>query len=447
MSGGTVAQVTPSVRVRRLTVAYLANEFPSSVEPYVGEEIAELRRRGVSVVTGSMRKPKARKGEVEPTDVVVMQSLATFLSLRHFSLRAFRLGVQRRSQLAGLLRRILFEGNESSLQRMKALLHTWLGACYAAQLEGRNVEHIHVHHAYFAAWVAMVAAKLLDIQYSLTLHGSDLLVRATYLDTKLENCAFCLTISEFNRNYILEHYPAVNPEKISVSRLGVAAPFLCGALDSARLSDQRRAVFRLLAVGRLHRVKDHAFLIHACASLRRAGVEFECAIAGEGPERRNLERLIRELSLERHVMLPGHIGWPELGSVYDRADLVVLTSRSEGLPLVLMEAMARKKLVLAPNITAIPELVIPGETGFLYQARSMHDLLSKLLLIYGLMRAKESGLASAGALRSCDLDQIRERARLQVREKFDRTRNLHSFADTFLALTERGISHAHPVLQ
>ena len=124
----------------------------------------------------------------------------------------------------------------------------------------------------------------------------------------------------------------------------------------------------LLAVGRLHPVKDHAFLIEACRQLQSFDVRFECMIAGEGPERRHLEVLIRKYGLEDRVTLLGHVRREQMGSLYDRADLVVLTSRSEGIPLVLMEAMARGKIVLAPAITGIPELVITGKSGFLYQA-------------------------------------------------------------------------------
>ncbi|HEY2116008.1 MAG TPA: hypothetical protein VGJ51_13010, partial [Candidatus Angelobacter sp.] len=101
-----------------------------------------------------------------------------------------------------LLSRALLRGKEPPTRRLKALLHTWLGAYYAVLLQKRGVEHIHVHHGYFGSWIAMVAARLLGIAYSLTLHGSDLLVNGSYLDAKLKNCRFCATISEFNRDYI-----------------------------------------------------------------------------------------------------------------------------------------------------------------------------------------------------------------------------------------------------
>ena len=113
---------------------------------------------------------------------------------------------------------------KAALQRLKALVHTFLGACYAAMLMARGIEHIHVHHGYFGSWIAMAAARMLGVEFSMTLHGSDLLVHGTYLDVKLTECAFCLTVSEYNRQYILQHYPGVQPQNVIVARMGVEVP-------------------------------------------------------------------------------------------------------------------------------------------------------------------------------------------------------------------------------
>ena len=91
--------------------------------------------------------------------------------------------------------------------------------------------------------------------------------------------------------------------------------------------------------------------------------------------------MIRKGGLEDRVTLLGHLERQQMASLYDRADVVVLTSRSEGLPLVLMEAMARGKIVLAPAITGIPELVVAGKTGFLYDAGSLNGFVTRLLSI------------------------------------------------------------------
>jgi colanic acid/amylovoran biosynthesis glycosyltransferase len=413
-----------------MTIAYLANQFPSPVEPYVGAEIEELRRRGIRVITGSVRKPREaarRAGQI------VLQPIGVILLLQ-----ALWLCLRRWRRISSLGSRILFRGKEGPIRRAKALLHTWMGACYAVKLRSRGVDHIHAHHGYFGSWIAMTAAALLNIRYSLTLHGSDLLVRAAYLDLKLAKCSFCFTISEYNRQYILESYPEVEPGKIVVSRLGVEIP-----ADPCKYpgGPKRAADLTVLAVGRLHKVKDHVFLIQACAQLQKQGVNFECSIAGDGPERRKLASLIRGLGLAERVTLLGHVAREQMDSLYARTDVVALTSRSEGIPLVLMEAMAWGKVVLAPAITGIPELVLHRKTGFLYEAGSMEDFVDWILFIHSLLQAK-SGASSRDypyperhhllSSAAKHLDWIQHAARVQVSHNFHRNTNLKLFGDLFL---------------
>ena len=430
-----------------LTVASLANQFPSPVEPYVGEEIEELRRRGVRVIAGSVRRAKTKEEEalsIKCGPEVVLQPLRIMVLLR-----AVWLCVRRWNRIWHLIVRVICSGSESPVQRLKALLHTWMGACYAVLLQDRGVEHIHVHHGYFGSWIAMVAARLLGVGYTLTLYGSDLLLHGTYLDVKLKNCDLCLTVSEYNRRYILQHYPGIDAEKVMVSRMGVdvndSEPSFVASPETGD------AGFRLLAVGRLHAVKDHAFLVQACAQLQKLGVNLECSIAGSGPERQRLESLIQSGGLEKQVSLLGYVPDEQMDSLYDRADVVVLTSRSEGIPLVLMEAMARGKIVLAPAITGIPELVIAGKTGFLYEAGSLEDFVARLLFIRSLMQAPDHPDLRPYILSAArQLDWVRQGARVQVRHNFNRSKNLESFCDFFIqriAPQTESVPHENSVLQ
>jgi glycosyltransferase involved in cell wall biosynthesis len=325
---------------------------------------------------------------------------------------------------------MVIQGKESPARRARALLHTWLGAYLALQLCGRGVTHIHVHHGYFASWSAMVAARLLGIGFSMTLHGSDLLLHAAYLDAKLRHCKFCVTVSEFNRRHILRHYPEVDRDKVTVQRLGIDLVRRTTRLPAKSFP----ACLILLAVGRLHPVKDHGFLVRACSQLKDRGVRFLCLIAGDGPQRRSLEKLIRDLHLQEEVWLLGHVSRQRLNAYYAICDLVVLTSRSEGIPLTLMEAMAHGRTVLAPAITGIPELIAEGKTGFLYRAGSLEDFVSQVEMI------RDSASA---------LGPLRRAARQHVLEHFNQEKNLAAFADFFLAHVTRATSNSHenPVLQ
>jgi colanic acid/amylovoran biosynthesis glycosyltransferase len=400
-----------------LTVAYLANQFPASVEPYVRDEIEELKSRGVRVIAGSVRRSDPSTGPSIVSEIVCLGPIRLRAMLRALMLLTNRWG-----SVSGLIARVLFKGKESPTQRIKALLHTLLGAYYAVLLEKERVDHIHAHHGYFGSWIAMVASRLLGIAYSLTLHGSDLLLHGAYLGTKLSHCRFCLTISEYNRTYILQKFPEVDPETVIMSRLGVD---VIPATFAVRKGPAGQCSFTVLAVGRLHDVKNHAFLIRACSELRDAGLNFQCHIAGDGPERHCLESLIRATGLQERVHLLGHVPANQMPSLYLSADLFTLTSRSEGIPLVLMEAMAHGLIVLAPAITGIPELITHGKSGFVYEEGNLQDFVERVLSIYARIR-HSSGASSE------ELNGIRHAARLKIFHEFNRQKNLSRFADVFL---------------
>jgi len=413
------------------TIAYIANEFPSSLEPYVMDEITELRRRGTKVICCSGKRVSLN--DLSLAERAVWKETRFFQPLTDEELvRAVRRLAFDRHNLWQLLRPLLWERGTSPSRRMRALGHTVMGAALAEQLEPHQVGHIHAHHGYFASWMALAAARLLGIGFSFTLHGSDLLQRADLLSAKLRACQFCVTVSDFNRQYILRNYPSTPSRKIIVQRLGVdrVLPWPAPAVAVAAQNSPR---FCLLAVGRLHRVKDHTFLIQACAALRDQGLDFLCWIIGEGPERPTLERQIITMGLQGRVYLLGHVPRPDLPGYYGHADLVVMTSKSEGIPVVLMEAMAHEKLVLAPAITGIPELVEHQRNGFLYQPGSLPDFVSAVRWI----QANKDSLAG-----------ITRAAAASIAASYNRQRNLRSFAEQFLArIQQPDGDHAHPVLQ
>jgi glycosyltransferase involved in cell wall biosynthesis len=143
------------------------------------------------------------------------------------------------------------------------------------------------------------------------------------------------------------------------------------------------------------------------------------------------------LRLQSEVELYGHVGRDRLRTLYSQADVVVLTSRSEGIPQTLMEAMAMERIVLAPAITGMPELISPGYTGFLYQQNSLPDLLQKL-----------RGIAAAKPA----LHDLGRQARRRIQLHFNRQRNMDAWAEDFIrhfegTLQGQESSHANSVLQ
>jgi glycosyltransferase involved in cell wall biosynthesis len=412
------------------TIAYIANEFPSPLEPYVMDEITELRRCGALVICCSGKR--VSPGHLNLAERAFWEETRFFQPLTDAELmRAARRLASDRRNLWQLLRPVLCENGVSAGRRLRTLGHTVMGAALADQLAPLNVDHIHAHHGYFASWMALAAARLLGIGFSFTLHGSDLLQRADLLAAKLRACQFCITVSDFNRRYILRTYPFTPSDKILVQRLGVDRVLSWPTPVVAAEAEHRR--FCLLSVGRLHRVKNHCFLIQACAALRDQGLDFICWIVGEGPDRPALESQIMASGLEGRVYLIGHVPRADLHGYYRYADLVVMTSKSEGIPVVLMEAMAHERLVLAPAITGIPELVEHQRTGFLYQPGSLPDFVSAVSWI----QANQASLAG-----------IQHAAAASIAASYNRQRNLRVFAEQFLArIPQPEADHAHPVLQ
>lgn len=397
------------------TVAYIANQFPSSIEPYVMDEIGELRRRGVRVICCSGKR--VRPSELGEREREFWQETRFLQPLSDSKLvRAVRrLGSQPQAYSL-LLKPVLRELPALPGRRLRSLGHTLFGAALAEELAPLNIEHIHAHHGYFASWMAMVAARLLGIGFSFTLHGSDLLVRADLLASKLSECRFCITVSDFNRDHLLRNFPSISASKVIVQRLGVD-PVAHSTVPLFIPKPEPRQ-FSLLSVGRLHAVKNQGFLIQACAVLRDEGLDFLCEVIGEGSERPTLERLIDELGLRDRVLLLGHVARADLSRYYHSADLIALTSLSEGLPVILMEAMAHEKVVIAPAITGIPELVEHRRTGFLYQPGSLNDFVSIVRWIFN---------------HKSSLSAVERAAGKFIALNYDRQRNLRQFADQFLS--------------
>jgi len=392
------------------TVAYIANSFPSPVEPYVMDEISELRRRGVQVICCSAERvsPDRLSDEERSFHQETRYLRPVLPSLGKLG----RVLASKGEELTPVLQAAR-EESATRKKRLRTFAHTLLGAALAHELRSADVDHIHAHHGYYASWMALIASRLLGVGFSFTLHGSDLLLHENLLGTKLRFCRFCMTVSDYNRDYILQKFPRTSAAKVLVQRLGVD-------VDESAWSErpQPEHIPLLLSVGRLNGVKNHEFLIQACAALRNEGRAFRCSIAGDGPQRRYLAGLIRALELQGYIRLLGHVPRTTLFEIYPRADLVVLTSRSEGIPLALMEAMARGTLVLAPAITGIPELVRHKENGFLYQPGSILDFLESVRWILD---------------RRSSLEHVRRAAVETISAQYNRQHNVAGFADRFLA--------------
>lgn len=398
-----------------MRVAYLVNEFPAVTEPYVSEEVAALLGRGHQVVVLSAFRPgRAAPADVQTSRVPSGIDVRYLSPVAPFPLVASCLWFLRHLKvLRPTLRRVLFGGTESARDRAKGLKHVLLGVYCARLLAGYQVDHLHAHHGYFAAFGALVASRILGVGYTLTLHGSDVLLDGLFLDAKVGSSELTFTVSEYNAALLRETY-AFPADKIALRRLGV---------EACDLGNGRAAPTTLLSAGRLTRVKNQQLLIRAVAELAERGREVRALIVGGGEDEGALRALAHELGVSERAIFLGWLPRPRLLELFRRADICVLTSLSEGLPLVLMEAMAHGAIAVAPKITGIPELIQDGRNGFLYSVDDCRALVAVL------SRVLDSSPERLGAVRAAALQTIRR--------EYDATTNTNRFIERLARLVEQ----------
>jgi colanic acid/amylovoran biosynthesis glycosyltransferase len=245
-----------------------------------------------------------------------------------------------------------FERRPTARERLGALIALGRGA-HLARLP--DVDLYHAQFANEAATAALVAAELAGRRFSFRSHTAP---NPQLLRTKLAHAALVLSISEYDRALLERVAPAAN---VVVSRLGVDVPE----------TDAETEEGLIVSVGSLIEKKGHHVLVAACAALVAAGRSVRCEIAGEGPARAGLERLIAEHGLDDVVMLRGALPRADTLELIARANVFVLASvpsaseGEDGIPVVLMEALARSRPSVATRLSGIPELVVDGETGLL----------------------------------------------------------------------------------
>jgi colanic acid/amylovoran biosynthesis glycosyltransferase len=246
-------------------------------------------------------------------------------------------------------------------------------ACQIALwLADAGVGHLHAHFGTNSAEIAMLARTLGGPPYSFTVHGPDEFLRPMGLEEKIHRAAFTVAISDFGRSQLFMRARYADWPGIRVVHCGLEGAFYEG--DPVPPADAPR----LVCVGRLCEAKGQLLLLDAAARLAARGIVFELILAGDGPLRGELEALVQRHGLTRQVRITGWISSAEVRREILAARAMVLPSFAEGLPVVIMEAMALRRPVLSTYVAGIPELVRPGETGWLFPAGSIQSLLEAM---------------------------------------------------------------------
>jgi len=349
-------------------IAYFVNQYPKVTHSFIRREILALERQGFEVLRIALRgrdgalPDEEDERERQRTRYVLHQSAYCLISSLLRSL--LRSPIRCLSALK-LAMRMSRDSDRSLAYHIAYVAEACLIAEWLTQF---GAEHLHAHFGTNSAEVAMYVRVLGGPPYSFTVHGPDEFMRPMGLDEKIRRAKFVVAISNFGRSQLFLRSAHADWNKIKVVHCGLERSLYEGA--TATLPGTPR----LVCVGRLCQAKGQLLLVEVAGRLATRGIRFELVLAGDGPLRDDMEKLIRNYGLDGNVRITGWISGAEVRKEILAAQAMILPSFAEGLPVALMEAMALKRPVLATYVAGIPELVRPGETGWLFPAGCVDEI-------------------------------------------------------------------------
>jgi glycosyltransferase involved in cell wall biosynthesis len=342
-------------------IGFVVKTFPKLSETFILGEILGLERMGLALEIFALQRP----GEtLHHCEVGKVRARLRYLSDGLLSGTSHLV----KDHIATALRhplRYLRSLNIAFRRESSAGWNVFAHAVTLARMARRaGITHLHAHFASESASVAELAARLAAITYSISAHAKDIYTTgAPALQRKLQGARFTVTCTECNRAYL---------EKLAGPDAGVFRMY--HGIDLERFAPGHRPPANpplILSVGRLREKKGFATLIRACALLRDQGVAFRCEIVGYGEDHLKLQRLIGDLGVEDRVVLAGKMNHEQLVHRYRDATLFALPCEiaqdgdRDGIPNVLLEAMATELPVVATTVSGIPEVVVHEDNGLL----------------------------------------------------------------------------------
>ncbi|NOS75333.1 MAG: glycosyltransferase family 4 protein [Methyloglobulus sp.] len=345
-----------------MKLAYFVNQYPKVSHSFIRREILALERLGYSVERFALRTdkdelvdpldqselPKTRYILAEHPLKIASAFTKTFCSSPQLFLKSLKVAIKLglRSD-RGLIRHIVY----------------LIEACVLLQWEKTTgIEHIHAHFGTNSTAVVMLAQLLGGVGYSFTVHGPEEFDKPEFihLAEKIRHSRFVVAISSYGRSQLFRWLPASEWHKVKIVRCGLDAAFL--AQKATKIPKASR---QLLCIGRLCEQKGQLLLLDAMKQLHDEGISCKLILAGDGPMRKDVENRIAAYQLDNVVEITGWISSEQVKSLLITSRGMVLPSFAEGLPVVIMEALALRRPVISTYVAGIPELIQHGKNGWL----------------------------------------------------------------------------------
>ncbi|MFQ5600772.1 MAG: glycosyltransferase family 4 protein [Candidatus Krumholzibacteriia bacterium] len=346
-------------------IGYVLKRFPRLSETFILNEILELERRGVEVVIFSLLKPNEGRFHAQIATLKAQVFYLEGLDPRRWStwlLEEWPALSTRAPMMWDLLGEALERGD---LRRIDEIL--W-GAWVASRARKSGLSHLHSHFGTISSSIAWFAHRISGIPFSFTAHAKDIFaytMEEHHLREKMADATRVVTVTRFNKRYLLEGAPEIDADHVKVIHNGIDLERFNVAASRKRESDL------ILSVGRLIPKKGFGDLLDACAHLKERRVSFRCLIVGEGPEAPALEHKRRMLGLEREVTFTGPRNQDEVVSLMHQATAFVLPCKvgpdknQDALPTVLLEALACGTPCVSTTLSGVPEIIDSGVDGIL----------------------------------------------------------------------------------
>jgi colanic acid/amylovoran biosynthesis glycosyltransferase len=390
-----------------MNIAYLIPIYPMPSQTFIRREIIALEAQGIIVHRFAMRRFAGTL--IDEADQAEQRRACFLLDTKAWGLTtAFLMTALRRPRRwATALATAIRMGLRSERGLIRHLIYLAEACTLQQQLVMRGAQHLHAHFGSNSADVALLCRLLGGPSYSITIHGPDDFdaPRPLGLREKVHHATFVAAISEYSRSQLYRWCALEDWPKIHVIRCGLDADFLPPVTMAVPAQP------RLVNVGRLCEQKGQLLLIEAAARLRDQGLEFELVIVGDGPMRDEIEQLIERCCLQKQVRITGFLSNEDVRQELQQARALVLPSFAEGLPVVVMEALALSRPVISTYIAGIPELVEPGVNGWLIPAGALEPLVDAMAEALTAVPSKLERMGRAGAAQVADRHSIAIEAR------------------------------------